>query len=88
MLNFENLLIFQIEQFRIFDHFSQDVSRIHFFRIGSVVAYTRKKIVLEELLNSSETEDMRKIRKILANSAVNILTEMCSQTIDFTELYS
>ena len=27
-----------------------------------LIDYTRKKLILEELLNSSETEDMRKIR--------------------------
>ena len=49
---------------------------------------TRKKYILEELPNSSETEDMRRIRYILPNSTVNIITEMWSQRIDFTELYS
>ena len=49
---------------------------------------TRKKCILEELPYSSETEDMRKIRWILANSTLNIITEMWSRRIDFTELYS
>ena len=34
---------------------------------------TRKKFILEELLNSSETEDMRKIRQILPNFTVKYL---------------
>ena len=37
---------------------------------------TRKKLILEELPNGSETKDMRKIRQILPNSTLNILTEM------------
>ena len=49
---------------------------------------TRKKYILEELPNSSVTEDMRKIRYILPNSTLNILTEIWRQRIDFTELYS
>ena len=42
---------------------------------------TRKKIIFEELPNSSETEDMRKIRQILPNlqsnnsNSSNIITE-------------
>ena len=51
----------------------------------SLASRTRKKFVLAELPNSSsETEDMRKIRYILPNSTVNILTKMCSQTSYFT----
>ena len=40
--------------------------------------YTRKNFVLQELSNTPETEDMRKIRYILPNFTVNIITEMCS----------
>ena len=32
------------------------------YRMSPVGSHTRKKIILEELPNSSETEDMRKIR--------------------------
>ena len=39
----------------------EDISRNRFF---ANVANTRKKFVLEELPNSSETEDMRKIQYI------------------------
>ena len=49
---------------------------------------TRKKFIHEELPNNSETEDITKIRWILPNSTLNILAQMRSQKIDFTELYS
>ena len=80
-------------QASIFDH-SKDVNvhttlvSIRICTDSIFIPTHKKKFVLEELPKSSNIEDMRKIRQTFLNSTVNILTEMCSQTIDSTELYS